>query len=76
MARQILKKIEINDDWCKGCAICVTFCPKQVLELNQVGKAIAARPEDCIVCKMCELRCPDLAITVLTTQEEDNGEND
>jgi len=27
---------------------------------------VAARPEDCICCLMCELRCPDLAIEVET----------
>ena len=76
MARQKLKEIEINQDWCKGCAICVKLCPKQVLELDTKEKATVVRPEDCIVCKLCELRCPDLAITVLTTQEDDNGKND
>ncbi len=65
-----LKELVINRDWCKGCGICVSFCPKKVLELDSKDKAIVVRPEDCISCKLCELRCPDLAIEVLT--EEDN----
>ena len=48
----------------------MAFCPKQVLELNGKDKAEAARPEDCIVCMMCELRCPDLAIEVTTPQTQ------
>ncbi|MBU3953766.1 MAG: 4Fe-4S binding protein, partial [Proteobacteria bacterium] len=48
----------IDTEWCKGCGICVHFCPKQVLELDRDGKAEAVRPEDCIACKLCELRCP------------------
>jgi 2-oxoglutarate ferredoxin oxidoreductase subunit delta len=28
------------------------------------GKCVAARPDDCIKCMLCELRCPDFAITV------------
>ena len=66
MAKPILKEHLINRDWCKGCDICVAFCPKNVLELDKDEKAFAARPEDCICCKQCELRCPDLAIEILT----------
>ena len=72
MARQKLKAIVINRDWCKGCGICVALCPKKVLELDGSDKAVAIRPADCICCRMCELRCPDLAIEVLT---EEGGEN-
>ena len=38
---------------CKGCGICVNFCPKKVLEVTEVGK-----------CGQCEMRCPDYAIFV------------
>lgn len=72
MARQKLKDLEINRDWCKGCGICVEFCPPRVLELDAADKSVAVRPEDCICCKMCELRCPDLAIEVLTEEKENN----
>lgn len=72
MARQKLKAIVINRDWCKGCGICVHLCPKKVLELDIKDKAVVMRPEDCICCRMCELRCPDLAIEVQTEE----GEND
>lgn len=66
MAKPKLKAHVINRDWCKGCGICVHFCPKQVLELDKEDKAVAVRAEDCIACKLCEIRCPDLAIEILT----------
>ncbi len=62
----------IDQEWCKGCGICVHFCPKDVLELNRQAKVVAARPENCIACKLCELRCPDLAIQIITEQEEEH----
>jgi 2-oxoglutarate ferredoxin oxidoreductase subunit delta len=55
--------IKVNLKWCKGCEICVAYCPKAVLEMEG-GKVKVARPEDCIKCMLCELRCPDFAITV------------
>ena len=69
MAKEQLKEHQINREWCKGCGICVAFCPKQVLELDEQDKAVAVRPEDCIACKLCELRCPDLAIEIVTEVE-------
>ena len=71
MAKAKLKDHRINRDWCKGCGICVAFCPKTVLALDDKDKAVAARIEDCIACRLCELRCPDLAIEVET---EDGGQ--
>ena len=58
------KSLIQNLDWCKGCNICVAFCPKQVLEVKN-EKCVIARPDDCIYCGMCELRCPDNAIFIV-----------
>jgi 2-oxoglutarate ferredoxin oxidoreductase subunit delta len=58
--------IEVNRDFCKGCGICVAFCPKGVLELDDHEKVVAKHPEKCNACMLCELRCPDMAIEVKT----------
>ncbi len=55
------KKLIIKKEWCKGCGICVEFCPKNVLKLED-GKVSINRESDCIKCGLCELRCPDYAI--------------
>ena len=49
---------------CKGCGICVEFCPKKVLEVSELEKVVVAREQDCIKCRQCEMRCPDFAIFV------------
>ena len=74
MAKKKLKEHRIDRDWCKGCGICVSFCPTNVLELDRHEKAVAARTEDCIACRMCELRCPDLAVEVEIEDNEEKGE--
>jgi 2-oxoglutarate ferredoxin oxidoreductase subunit delta len=68
MAKPKLKQHHINRDWCKGCGICVELCPKKVLELDDEDKVRAVRPLDCICCRLCELRCPDLAIEIETEE--------
>ena len=70
MGKTKLKEHMINRDWCKGCGICVYFCPKNVLELDDQEKAFTARLEDCICCRLCEFRCPDLAIEIECQKEE------
>jgi len=62
---KVIPRIEVNREWCKGCGICVAFCPRQVLEAGPNGKPLVVRPEACIWCELCELRCPDYAIELL-----------
>lgn len=57
------KKLIINADWCKGCGICVAFCPKKVLGLKK-EKVVLLDSENCILCGQCEWRCPDYAIYI------------
>ncbi len=57
-----LVEIKINKAWCKGCGICVAFCPKQVLGLDDNEKVGMLDRANCIKCAQCELRCPDFAI--------------
>jgi 2-oxoglutarate ferredoxin oxidoreductase subunit delta len=59
-------EVAIYPDWCKGCGICVAFCPGHVLELGPDGKARVVAGKDCLNCGFCEHHCPDFAIVVKT----------
>lgn len=54
---------EINTEWCKGCGICVAFCPRECLSLENGGK-VKLDAEKCGGCGICEMYCPDFAILI------------
>ena len=68
--------VYINEDRCKGCGLCVSFCRQGALRLdehvNQYGyhKVLFSREAGCTGCRSCQLMCPDLAIFVFRTKEE------
>lgn len=65
-----MKSLEIRQDLCKGCELCIKFCKRNVLclskNMNTKGyfSVEAARPADCSGCRDCEVICPDRAIFV------------
>jgi len=63
----------IYPDWCKGCGLCVAFCPKKVFEMDATGKALVAHEKECVNCGFCELHCPDFAIQVDAPTEPDHS---
>ena len=68
-------QVHVNENLCKGCDICVEFCPKEVFEASaEVGPRgyfvpVAVRPQDCSACMLCEHLCPELAITVMVEKK-------
>jgi 2-oxoglutarate ferredoxin oxidoreductase subunit delta len=50
--------------WCKGCGICVEFCPTKALAMGKDERPVLVAAERCTSCGMCEIRCPDFSITV------------
>jgi|GEM_PF-499942 len=70
------KPVYVFKKWCKGCNICVEFCPKETLVLGPDIKAVQVKPEDCILCGLCELRCPDLAIFMVQKKEKAKSSKD
>lgn len=63
-------RIEIDRELCKGCEICINFCPKKLIissdKFNASGYQIASfnDSDDCTGCAICALVCPEVAIEV------------
>lgn len=63
-------KIVINQNICKGCELCINFCPKKLItledKLNAIGYTPALFKDDgeCTACTSCALVCPEVAIEV------------
>ena len=62
--------IYLDEKMCKGCGLCIYYCPKDVLRMsdrrNEKGYNVAEvyNLENCNACKMCEINCPDFVIYV------------
>ncbi len=53
--------LTIKREWCKGCGICVAFCPQEALFLDESGKVDLVK-ERCSSCGICAVYCPDFAL--------------
>jgi 2-oxoglutarate ferredoxin oxidoreductase subunit delta len=70
--------VVVDVDRCKGCELCTTVCPQNVLQMSREGfNARGYRPVKlvdpegrCTGCALCALLCPDVVLTVYryTTQ--------
>lgn len=69
--------IHLIEERCKGCSLCVEYCPCGVLEMsdafNRKGyhPPLVVEPSACVACQFCEEVCPEFAI--YCTVEEAQG---
>jgi 2-oxoglutarate ferredoxin oxidoreductase subunit delta len=63
-------QVHIIPERCKGCKICIHFCPQQVLQESatangkgyHVPEVAPGKEEACVHCQFCSLVCPEFAI--------------
>jgi 2-oxoglutarate ferredoxin oxidoreductase subunit delta len=54
--------IEVNEQQCNKCGVCVDMCPMDVLRLGKRGYPIMRYRDDCWYCDVCVFMCPRQAI--------------
>ncbi len=71
--------VKFHEERCKGCSLCVHFCPKKILaisdRLNAKGffPAVITDETKCTGCATCARMCPDVVIEVF--REEKGAKN-
>lgn len=69
-------KVLIHKDKCKGCGLCIFYCPLNHLEqsdcLNKRGVkfAVENKKNSCIGCKACFFICPEACIEVYEAKKK------
>ncbi|MDR2672536.1 MAG: 4Fe-4S binding protein [Coriobacteriales bacterium] len=69
--------VTVEIDYCKGCGLCVDFCPQSIMQLDreiitQKGyhPAHCTDQASCTGCLNCAVMCPDVAITIKRSQHD------
>ncbi|UCD96959.1 MAG: 4Fe-4S binding protein [Candidatus Bathyarchaeota archaeon] len=73
-------KIIIDEGMCKGCSLCISACPFNLIRISSkispkgYYPAEVADPEEkCTGCTLCALTCPDVAITVYRARKSEGS---
>lgn len=64
-------RIEIDEDQCTGCGICVDYCHVDAIAVNDDSGVVEVLDLDiCIECHSCQQNCPEKAIRVYPQLED------
>lgn len=74
-------QIYLIPDRCKGCRICIQFCPRNVLCLSEernskgyhIPRISEGMQEGCVNCGFCTIVCPEFAIYTLPVNGDQDG---
>ena len=49
---------------CTKCRKCYDLCPLDIISLDEEGKPYVKYPDECQLCFICQVECPEQAIHV------------
>lgn len=71
-----MEKCLIDSEFCKGCGLCVSVCPKGLIVIQKSKRnkkgyftALCTDQSACVSCASCAVVCPDCAITVMKEEQ-------
>ena len=72
-----MSRVVFIEDRCKGCLLCTTVCPVNIIEKSQrfnrqgyqVVEVTEANAPRCTGCASCGLICPDVAVRVFKSRK-------
>jgi 2-oxoglutarate ferredoxin oxidoreductase subunit delta len=82
MTKTKSSRIQFDIERCKGCGLCVLYCPKGSLRLtrhlNTQGNSYVDQvdPAVCNACGICFRMCPDVAIKISGDKSDTSDSTD
>ncbi len=72
-------RIKIDTEKCKGCRLCIKYCPKGLIveskKLNKRGiypAEFVRGKDECTGCKSCAIMCPEAAIEIIDDEKSND----
>lgn len=65
-----MARVVINENRCKGCFLCISFCPSGALKKSKsfnkrgVNFVQVCQEKECLGCRQCAIICPDCCIEI------------
>ena len=56
--------LNLNEEKCIGCGMCIEVCPHAVISMNGAERAWIQKRDACMECGACSRNCPTEAVSV------------
>ncbi len=57
-------EVMVDHENCDGCGTCVDIYPVDMFEIREEKRRVI-NPDECLVCRACEVQCPNATIEII-----------